>query len=730
MQRSAEKQDRFGEEKDLTPLPSGLGIQICEPVATDGDAALADFGSGCGLWLQWAMGFHPELGKTPRWELAGRARNELKMPRLRLSLAQGAGLASILGVTHIAVGQIGGTAEKCLLTYQLYAMPSRKAVGAPIHLSGSLEQVVARLPEAARALLAGLGVHAPRVPTSVGVTPPEMALLGRYGVAADSTTTQADQVQIDALSQKLPLATLLAFGHNPGHNSQGVEIAARRVVEQADGNFLMLGVVATIGASHSPDFARVMDEKIAALKAPNNAVLAYWPLAMARTQAESVRLARQIVRMAPASSNAWNTLAVHYGQQGESIRLARVFAGLSDGEAQTLVGIYAHWKQAASRATALDPSNPYAWHELAVAATFAGDPERADAALWKQYDLEKSDISFYTWGLEMYQPKWGGDPKNLAKVARLSTTAPLPLNAGFYNLGSQLKKLGFDAEAKIMFDRAILQARDWVRQLPNDSGFHALLGSYLSGGGQLKEAEAEFKTAVALDPASYLARAYLGFFYKNNRRYPEAIVQLREDVRLLRNANPQSSASLQAKTSLAEALLHDDTTLVFEEPERLLNEVLKAQPNWYQAHEDMGWLLAHRKQYDAAIASYTAAERLAPDNSIPYQEIGRIYRLQSKFEEAVREGERAAAMAPKFYTALAELAETYAAMENYAESEKRYRQATAAAPDYAPGHFGLGKLLLKMGKKDEARVELKRALELDPDPELKKSAQALLDSSS
>src|SRR5579862_1592688 len=43
------------------PVSSGPGIQICEPVASvSSDTALADFGSACGEWLQWSMGFSPQ----------------------------------------------------------------------------------------------------------------------------------------------------------------------------------------------------------------------------------------------------------------------------------------------------------------------------------------------------------------------------------------------------------------------------------------------------------------------------------------------------------------------------------------------------------------------------------------------------------------------------------------------------------------------------------------------
>lgn len=47
----------------LKPVPSGNGLIVFEPIATD--AALADFGAGCGRWLHLMVAGQSALGKTP-----------------------------------------------------------------------------------------------------------------------------------------------------------------------------------------------------------------------------------------------------------------------------------------------------------------------------------------------------------------------------------------------------------------------------------------------------------------------------------------------------------------------------------------------------------------------------------------------------------------------------------------------------------------------------------------
>jgi len=720
------KPDPFAQE--FKPIPSGPGIQICEPAAQAGtDAALADFGAGCGLWLQWTMGFHPELGQTPRWEQVYRAEKELHVPRVRISLAQSAGLYQVMGVTHVALGQISGTPERCVLSYQLYAMPGQKAAGNPIKVEGTEEQILAQLPQVARTLLTGLGVQKLKVPASVGATPAELTTTGHYPWYRDQQPTEADQKQIDALARKFPLAALLSFTRYGAANVQAQQETARHLLEQNSGNFLVVGIIATYIGSPTEEFARFVDSQVAAMNAPNNMALAYWAGTRANTPEEKLKAKVRIVRLAPHSSTAWNVLAYQYADSQEAIRLSRFFSAITPPEVEKLLPMYERWVYAATQATTLDPEYADAWRELAVATSFASTSERADAAFWKSYALDKSDMNLYMWGLEMYQTKWGGNPKALAKVARLATEAPFPENADFFRLGTELRGTGFGLEAKSMIARAIVQARSAVRRYPQNGDAHATLGYYLNDQQQVEEAETELKTAVQLNPNSDTGHFQLGKLYQASKRWPEAIAEYREDVRILTGSGSNPKGGFTARLALAEALTANPADPQYEEAEKLLNDLLKQEPNSYRPNADLGALLSRRGQYDAAIDLLRTAARLAPSNNFAPREIGKAYRLMSKFDEAVKAGEEAVAMSPKDYYALTELAETYAARGDNASSLKMRKRAVDAFPNFAQGHFNLGKLYLLMEKKDEARAELKRVLELNASAELRKSAQELLD---
>jgi hypothetical protein len=165
----------------LTPVESGPGVVVCEPVPQAGATAeVADLGNGCARWLNLTVGGHGEFGKTPLWGSTIHALYRLRRSDMRLDQATGARLARLLGLTHVALGQVKGDLDHCTLSYQIWDMGAKKAVGKAQVLTGTAEAIRARLPRLASGLAAGLGVKSPRVPAAVGETAEELQWLGAH----------------------------------------------------------------------------------------------------------------------------------------------------------------------------------------------------------------------------------------------------------------------------------------------------------------------------------------------------------------------------------------------------------------------------------------------------------------------------------------------------------------------------------------------------------------------
>lgn len=155
------------------------GVMVCEPVGSRAACAGADFGAGCSYWLQMSVGGLPQLGQTPLWAAFARARTEMGRADMRLAPSQAAPLASILGVTHVAVGTVTGSTAHRTLTYRLRTVPSGIPVGQPLRITGTDAQIAAHLPEMARALALRLGVTSPNILSMTGTTAADLQELGR-----------------------------------------------------------------------------------------------------------------------------------------------------------------------------------------------------------------------------------------------------------------------------------------------------------------------------------------------------------------------------------------------------------------------------------------------------------------------------------------------------------------------------------------------------------------------
>lgn len=65
--------------------------------------------------------------------------------------------------------------------------------------------------------------------------------------------------------------------------------------------------------------------------------------------------------------------------------------------------------------------------------------------------------------------------------------------------------------------------------------------------------------------------------------------------------------------------------------------------------------------------------------------------------------------------------------EKYAEALAHYEAAATLKPDHAGVQHGCRRMLVKLGRKDEARARLETALKLNPNLEAAKKALAELD---
>ena len=159
------------------------------------------------------------------------------------------------------------------------------------------------------------------------------------------------------------------------------------------------------------------------------------------------------------------------------------------------------------------------------------------------------------------------------------------------------------------------------------------------------------------------------------------------------------------------------------------NEALELVPSFSDARNNRGATYLAMKQYSLAEVDFLAVlgDPTYPHRWDVYYNLGMTYFQRGQLGAAVENFRRAAnASAPVFeaFLRLAEIAEqqgkTDAAIDTLEQAHLRF-------PDQPEATFRLGKLMLKAGRKEQARKYLKEVAESDPSSKRADEARKLLE---
>ncbi|MGE5795533.1 MAG: protein kinase domain-containing protein, partial [Ignavibacteria bacterium] len=154
-------------------------------------------------------------------------------------------------------------------------------------------------------------------------------------------------------------------------------------------------------------------------------------------------------------------------------------------------------------------------------------------------------------------------------------------------------------------------------------------------------------------------------------------------------------------------------------------KALMYDPSLSEAFSALGHSYFNKKLYDDAITASQKAIELDPSNFSGYWLLGRIYHSRDRDHEALELFQKVIKLNPDFYSVYGDLQIVYARLgehEKYNEvvqtSLKVYERYLAHHPDDARGHMYFAVDLAQVGRKDEAKLQAAKALELSPDDPL------------
>jgi tetratricopeptide (TPR) repeat protein len=229
-------------------------------------------------------------------------------------------------------------------------------------------------------------------------------------------------------------------------------------------------------------------------------------------------------------------------------------------------------------------------------------------------------------------------------------------------LEERLKRIGAELfSGKDRFKEAIAELKEVLAVEPNSAEAHLLLGVAYRGLGSpefLGEAVAELRQALTLNPALVPARLYLAYLYRDLGRprrakeeldtalgqapgHPQLLALLADTERQLGHADralPLLDRALEADRSFAQARYYRGLALIdlkrSEEAIAELETVVQSGPPVVEAYLALGTAYLDAGRADAALNVLPRAAKLAPDRPEIQLQLARAYRLKGLLARA------------------------------------------------------------------------------------------------
>jgi tetratricopeptide (TPR) repeat protein len=270
-------------------------------------------------------------------------------------------------------------------------------------------------------------------------------------------------------------------------------------------------------------------------------------------------------------------------------------------------------------------------------------------------------------------------------------------------------------EAESLFQAGKLEqaAESYRRAIeinPEEAAFHIALARVQVFAGDYEAAETNARNALLIDPASPSARAVLGWAL--DFQGPDHLVDAQEEVERALASDPSSAV---AHAYLAEILIDQYLTLNSGDFRRALEEAQRAvslDPNSVEAQRALGYVWESTGNYEDALLAYERALSLHPNLWRLHFAMGNMYINQDPpdLEKAVQSYLNANALSPTNPEPLQFIAMAYSRFGEYGKASQYAADAMALDPSNAGLHGELGVWYFKNSEFEKAIEELNLAV--------------------
>ena len=330
-----------------------------------------------------------------------------------------------------------------------------------------------------------------------------------------------------------------------------------------------------------------------------------------------------------------------------------------------------------------------------------------------------------------------------------SATAPLRAqsNGAAQSREELLAQQGQQSLASGRLDQAEAAFAELAKLQPNVAEVYANLGAVYFQEGRFDSAIDALRYALRLKPSLTRVTTLLAICLTESGRSAEALPGLEACFRS--SAEPQIKRQCGLELLRAYTALHRDADAV--ETSLVLNKAYPDDPEiLYQTGQIYGnftyltmeklrdkapdsvWMLQAKaeaqeseKQYGLALNSFESVLRLESQRPGVHYRMGRVYLARFEQLHDLKDRDLAAdqfraelAIDPGNGNAAYELAQIQRDRGNLEQAGQQFESLIERRPDFEQARVGLAGILIETQKPDEAVIQLKRAIELDPKDEV------------
>ncbi|ALB43255.1 hypothetical protein AA650_24905 [Anabaena sp. WA102] len=264
--------------------------------------------------------------------------------------------------------------------------------------------------------------------------------------------------------------------------------------------------------------------------------------------------------------------------------------------------------------------------------------------------------------------------------------------------GNQLWRLRRPSEAIQAFEEAIKQKPKFIHLAYYGKGLT------LASSGKYPEAIAALQQAVNSKPDFVHAWKKLSAIYPESKQLDKALVAINKAIQL----QPNNPNLYNQKYAVLDSLKR------YAEAEVAINAAIKLSPRAV-FYFNRGVVYGEQKKWELALADYSKAIAINPDNADAYINRGVVYNEQKKWELALADYSKAIAINPDNADAYINRGVVYGEQKKWELALSDYNKAIAINPDNADAYINRGVVYGEQKKWELALADYNKAIAINPD---------------